>query len=523
MSNYYALFNGDPILCLPCCIVLYFMIVVITLTCALIISGLHHQIMKKSGVSSVVFLLITLGCICYLIMLPRRINLSLLNNSDYTSEYPQLPITQSTGHKKQRELVLDSKAISERGHILLYSSYEEQTNGARNLWHLQMWAESVKMRVVEPFAEESMFGIIGALPHVDKALRFSDYYDIDKWNKLVNTRGGSSLVQWEEFVSSASRKVIVLYTLIRHNMKPWTFTYGENDVKSYHPGKYEQVLTEDLLWLKQNFNVIRVVTLVRNEGWQAKSPEEFTSHVFGPYNPTEVTLVIVNWLGMDGNRINLDTDILKRIHVDYHRPQSSPDISPSQRVLSACKKYVSKYIGTGKYVGIVFITHTVLEYGTEGNFKKKGEYLLHCSKQLKHILDKVRNKWGIFMAYDLGTFGSDGYYARDDQRLTPLRDQIFLDVFNGSIQVQQRDRMLIEAADGVTDRGFIAILEKTIALQADCLIVLGTRSSFVVSSASLYFSLHPYNTCAVSVCSEKLSNIDKTKFTSSDIPDEVLH
>jgi len=47
------------------------------------------------------------------------------------------------------------------------------------------------------------------------------------------------------------------------------------------------------------------------------------------------------------------------------------------------------------------------------------------------------------MVYDLGTFGSDGYYSAGDQRLFPLHNQIFSGVFNGSISMKQRDEMLI--------------------------------------------------------------------------------
>ena len=54
------------------------------------------------------------------------------------------------------------------------------------------------------------------------------------------------------------------------------------------------------------------------------------------------------------------------------------------------------------------------------------------------------------MAYDLGVFGSVGYYdSTSDKRLIPLRDQIFLDVFNGSLEIKRRKELLIKATDGV--------------------------------------------------------------------------
>jgi len=466
----------------------------------------------------------------------RRIGLGNLLSSDFdkvisidNSDHSQLVSKKSTGHAEAT--VRSSNQKSHEGHIFVYSSYEEQTNGARNLWQLQMWAETLKMRVVEPFAVESMFGVIGALPNFTHSLRFSDYYDIDKWNKMAHDHGGSSLVQWEGFLSNAPRKVIVLYTLLRRVKEPIVVKYGEDSVKTYNPGKFECIPPEDMMWLKCNFNITREVTLVRNARIpHPMSLKELKSYVFGNLNTTEVTLVIVNWIGMDTRRLRIQLNatelshsFLDSIHVEFHNPQSSPNISPSWRVLMAYKNYVSQYIGDRKYVGIVFRTHCVLRYGVKGDFETKSQHLLSCSKQLKHTLDKVRNKWGIFMAYDLGTYGSDGYFAYGDQRLFPLRDQIFSDVFNNSIGMKQRDEMLMNASGGISDRGFIAILEKTIATHADCIIVLGKFSSFVESSALTYLSLHPSNACAVSICSESFSNINNTEFTTNDIPDNFVH
>ena len=282
---------------------------------------------------------------------------------------------------RHAELTVNSNDQQRQGHIMVYSSYEEQTNGARNLWQLHMWAAILKMRVVEPFAIESMFGIIGALSNFTRALRFSDYFDIDKWNKLVITYGGSSLVQWEDFLSKAPRKLIILYTLprgLQHNT-PLIVTYGENDVKAYNPTKYEHIPTEDMMWLKQNFNITRVVNFIRDG--RVKHPlsmEELKSYVLGDIDPTEVTLLIVNWIGISITQMRIQvkdntvySSLTNAMHVDFRVPQGYPEVSPSQRVLKAYKTFVSKYIGNHKYVGIIFRTHCVLEYGVQGNFNQK--------------------------------------------------------------------------------------------------------------------------------------------------------
>jgi len=87
--------------------------------------------------------------------------------------------------------------------------------------------------------------------------------------------------------------------------------------------------------------------------------------------------------------------IIHFLTLDFHDPQSSPEISQ----VKAYENYVSEYIGNHEYVGIIFRTHCVMHYVARGDFETKSQLLLNCSKQLKHTLDKVRNKWEIFMAW----------------------------------------------------------------------------------------------------------------------------
>ena len=75
----------------------------------------------------------------------------------------------------EEKAVTHSQELESQGYVALYSSYEEQTNGARNLWQLEIWAKLVGMRVVEPFAIDSLFGIKGATSNFSKPLKFSDY------------------------------------------------------------------------------------------------------------------------------------------------------------------------------------------------------------------------------------------------------------------------------------------------------------------------------------------------------------
>ena len=115
-------------------------------------------------------------------------------------------VTYSTNRLLEQQPVQESE-----GYILPFSVNEEQTNGAKNLWQLQIWANLVKMHVVEPFAQDSAFKVNGIAPNFSEALRFGDYFDLEKWNTMVVKTQGSPLVKWEEFITKAPRDAILLY------------------------------------------------------------------------------------------------------------------------------------------------------------------------------------------------------------------------------------------------------------------------------------------------------------------------
>ena len=117
-----------------------------------------------------------------------------------------------------------------QGYIFPYSVYEEQTCGARNVWQLQVLANELGMNVVEPFAADSMFRMNGMAPNFNRALRFRDYFDKDKWDRMAVENHIKPLVSWEEFLSKTPRKAIILYTAIRLDRKvPLIFTDDTED------------------------------------------------------------------------------------------------------------------------------------------------------------------------------------------------------------------------------------------------------------------------------------------------------
>ena len=251
--------------------------------------------------------------------------------------------------------------------------------------------------------------------------------------------------------------------------------------------RQRQITCRDMHWIKETFNIIKTVCyLCTTHSPHPLSIENFVTSILKGTNvkTNQVTVMIVNWLGIRTTRVHLLP--IKPFTSVLHRKFTFP---PSQRVMTAYKAYVQQHIGDHKYVGIIFRTHHVLYFSPlKGSFANQSKYLLQCSKTLGKFLDKVRRKWKIFLAYDMGMFGSKNYVTK--YHLAPLQEQIFQDVFNGSLQVNEREWNLINAAGGVTDTGVITQLEKVIATNADCIILLGPHSTFVQSAVKLYSIIH---------------------------------
>lgn len=254
------------------------------------------------------------------------------------------------------------------------------------------------MKVAEPFAVNSVLDIMDIAPNFNKSLRFGDYYDIEMWNREVMKYHGVPLTKWEEFLSNTPRKAIVLYTAMRSVKESIKFSYGANDMKRIYPGKYEQITTDDLLWLKNNFYIIKLVNCVHSlyNYDHALTLQEFKSNVFGKLRPNEVTLIIVNWIGMHRVHIKSAPSVFMsattiQFVLPYNSNSVAPKVLPSQKILKAYKAYISENFGNHKYVGIVFRTHTVLYYH-DGGFAAQTKHLLECSKNLSQELDKVRNR-----------------------------------------------------------------------------------------------------------------------------------
>jgi len=112
-----------------------------------------------------------------------------------------------------------------RGVILVTKYGEQQVGAAMNMFSLQKWAKIVNASVVEPFVNNSVFGLpfVNSQAELSKQLRFRDYFNVSTWNKMSVQDNGTPLISWEHFLDHKPKKCIILNIvndLIKEVVKP---------------------------------------------------------------------------------------------------------------------------------------------------------------------------------------------------------------------------------------------------------------------------------------------------------------
>ena len=115
-----------------------------------------------------------------------------------------------------------------------------------------------------------------------------------------------------------------------------------------------------------------------------------------------------------------------------------------------------------------------------------------------------------FLTLDIGRFGSGimkdpSTVARFGQdSLSSIKEavyNVFKHLYKGRWTMQSWEQSFIEATSGIVERGYIAMLQRSIATHADCLILMG-GGSFQQVAAYQYMKHHQGQSkpCLYSVC-----------------------
>jgi len=404
--------------------------------------------------------------------------------------------TYSGLHSAEVRNVKGSKSSSFNKFVICYSYWEQQTNAVLNLWSFQKWANhSGKFSVVEPFVTNSVLGFTKnqANQHdFSKSLRFRDYYDIEQWTQGTAKHSIPPLVSWENFTQHCSKDVIVVLTAFDANPGGY---YKNGDIMKNRRCASESRQHMSNINSLLNFLGLKVVKTLCYAYYKKnnnKKLAEFNSLLELERN---ATILFSFWRGIEPGRITMDEPSLWR----QHETDVLSIMAPSPRIASSSKNYLQSVLNVNfsEYTAVVFRSvRRQQEMKAKGySLTKILESYYKCLSQLPDMLKSLGLK--TVLATDLGRFGDQ---TQKFARNVDLYKQVLNAVYDSNKSISKYEEEFIKAADGVTDTGYIGGMQKTIALNAKCIVMMGGFSTFQSSIIAHYKSAG--QTCIKYLCYE---------------------
>ena len=362
------------------------------------------------------------------------------------------------------------------GYILVLKDKEQLTCGAANLLSQLCLTQKISnnVRLVEPFLVTSYFGFptgTGYSSTQHPALSFFDIFDRSDWESITAKTGVNPFTDWEHFLKYAPREVILV-------VDQWS--------APTHRHELPELLTRNNFYLKKtvakNFSKTGVLTL-----------ERFVDMIYGNTPPEEVTVVFDQFGGITRTDIaayleSVDIDCEKRILQNYIFTL----LKPSKRLSDDAQRYKQEFLDQ-QYISIMIRSEHISKDIKEP--AKKREQIEKCLTKAKWHLDsiqKLHSLPSVFVAMDIGRHGSDGYINghRKDQvkHFSHELENFIPAVTNGALSFDEWESSFDDIA-GSVDSGYISVLQKEIAIEGKCLILVG-GGQYQSHAYNLFMSLN---------------------------------
>jgi hypothetical protein len=405
--------------------------------------------------------------------------------------------------------------VQDGTYIITLTYGGQMTRGIRNMMMQQCWAASLGRAtyIVEPFLSHSnlhhspSFWTSLDMGELREAAKFSDYYDLQYYNEKSLEDKSLSLVTWESFLQKAPRNSVVL--VIPEQSCSLDSSKYVPGVKLSSNCSLSKPFHDFIVGLeKYNFHIVKTVCI-------------HCSRLDGPLGIKELH----NEIGQAGQGFSLLINTGRNfgatsswLHVpDMCRLSESPSRStrlrPSLSVTNHTHYYKKIIIGNKHIVALMLrIERFLMQQRSQRSVQNN---LTSCVNTALEIHDKIRKEKdvGTFLTLDVGSFGSHVMQrSRAVSRLassgedsiesiTSLAKDTINHIYNGRFTLKTWEETFVEASGGMTEMGYIAMLQRNIATEADCLILMG-GGSFQQVAAFQYIKKHPEpsSRCLHTVC-----------------------
>ena len=400
----------------------------------------------------------------------RRVDLLSKNtsSSNRPSPDPRISVTSSP----MRGGIGNTK----RGYVLGYSIWEQQSNGLKNLFELKCWANSVNVSLVKPYTVNSFFLTPLQRSIRRKLLPLDMYFNFSKHGGDEGSYPeGNIFVDWQEFVSTASRNVVVVdfvYKGKKKFHKERSCVQGDKYLPYY---RSEESFSVGIF--ENGFTVVRNVCL-NFYNYKDFTESQFYREVYGEYSPDAVTVIMLSWRGIRNTNIP-GRRVAVNMHSsckDYNIANGMFDAKPSDVVTSDAEKYIKTHYGNNSFISVMLRTEKVL---VNAGLEAVVSSLENTVEVWKNVTAEYRLNY-TFLAADCGPetgtkrFVEGGKKARDRKitfMITELGDAVTKRFFGGGASLSSWEQSFGSLSS--SDRGYIALVQQAIAVRSTCIIFSG--------------------------------------------------
>ena len=395
------------------------------------------------------------------------------------------------------------------GFVVVRRYSGQQGAGVKALTSVQRWIKDVRlpMMIVEPFLQNSVVGVHRRRRGQEEGAKFSDMFDMDSFNAASRSKGLPEMVAWSDYIASAPRQAVSLDMMAiskTEDFQPPSIQPPSIQPPSIQPPSIQPTAGMECRVIAITApdgttvslcEVRRVMAPWKFANTHTLSEEDVYGTILRGLDPTNVTLIFSLWRGPWGVDTvataalqaipNGTTDNDTSADLDYMF-QDSPKLHHSMEI------YQNKFLTApgereSRYVAVMIrAEHSVLQFQVERSSNISAR-LENCLHQLQDKTDEAMRSVGtdkLLVTGDVGYYGSGTWHdtVSNPQKgnVTDIQCRVKRGVerlYEGGERwsFEQWEQSFIEASGGITDRGYVAALQRVLATssQAACLVLMG--------------------------------------------------
>lgn len=395
---------------------------------------------------------------------------------------------------------------------------------------LQRWVRDVRlpMAIVEPFIQNS---VLGAHRKSFSDVKFSDMFDLENFNRVSRSEGVAEVVPWETYVARSSAHAILVKTRLIPRPGPvpppvveWSAQNGSGECWHSVDGRNYTLETHGRVCY------VRVVlSYYMFVSSHTLSAEEVCDTILGGLDPTSVTIVFALWRapwkvaappsplppsctyasGGGASDVNQSVSLVSKLQ---DSPRLLRDVESYQKQFltgSSGRPYVAVMLRGEHAVRMLYQSRRASPHF---NLTVRLE---DCLEQAVSEASAVLGGLGtedVFVTADVGLYGSNSWLstmspnrssAGELERAVEQIKHTVERMYKHRWTFDQWEKSFSLATRGVEDRGYLAALQKAIASQAACLVLLGGGSFHILALRSYVDNRGLRERCVHFVCIDR--------------------